>query len=47
MDCRSRSAWLLALGMSLVETASHAPHAYFDSALMLLFFRCAGAPSTM
>ena len=29
---------ILALGMSVVETANHAEHAYFDSALMLLFF---------
>src|SRR3954451_980881 len=28
----------LALGMSLAETIAHAEHAYFDSALMLLFF---------
>ena len=36
--CRSRSASSLALGMSLFETANHAEHAYFDSAMMLLFF---------
>src|SRR3954462_10508191 len=28
----------LALGMSVVETINHAHHAYFDSAIMLLFF---------
>ena len=33
---------ILALGMSVVETASHAEHAYFDSALMLLFFLLCG-----
>jgi Cu2+-exporting ATPase len=32
----------LALGMSLVETAMHAEHAYFDSAVMLLFFLLCG-----
>jgi Cu2+-exporting ATPase len=32
----------LALGMSLVETADHAEHAYFDSAIMLLFFLLVG-----
>jgi len=32
----------LALGMSLVETFNHAEHAYFDSALMLLFFLLVG-----
>ena len=32
----------LALGMSLVETAIHAQHAYFDSAMMLLFFLLCG-----
>jgi len=33
---------ILALGMSLVETADHAEHAYFDSAVMLLFFLLIG-----
>ncbi len=33
---------ILALGMSVVETANHAEHAYFDSALMLLFFLLVG-----
>ncbi|MEJ2377857.1 MAG: heavy metal translocating P-type ATPase [Pseudolabrys sp.] len=32
----------LALAMSLVETARRAPDAYFDSAIMLLFFLLAG-----
>ncbi len=33
---------ILALGMSVVETANHAPDAYYDSALMLLFFLLVG-----
>ena len=33
---------ILALGMSVVETAHHAEHAYYDSALMLLFFLLIG-----
>ena len=32
----------LALGMSLVETIQHAEHAYFDSAVMLIFFLLCG-----
>ena len=32
----------LALGMSVYETAHHAEHAYFDSALMLIFFLLSG-----
>ncbi|WP_454915341.1 heavy metal translocating P-type ATPase [Xanthobacter sediminis] len=32
----------LALGVSVVETAMGRPHAYFDSAVMLLFFLLAG-----
>ncbi len=32
----------LALGMSLYETVHHAHHAYFDSAVMLLFFLLLG-----
>ena len=33
---------ILALGLSLVETVKHAPDAYYDSALMLLFFLLLG-----
>jgi P-type Cu2+ transporter len=32
----------LALGMSLVESASHADHAYFDAAIMLIAFLLVG-----
>ena len=32
----------LALGLSVFETATHATHAYFDSAIMLLFFLLCG-----
>ena len=32
----------LALVMSVIETANHATHAYFDSAIMLLFFLLCG-----
>ena len=33
---------ILALGMSVVETANHAREAYYDSAIMLLFFLLVG-----
>src|SRR5262249_13091935 len=33
---------LVAIVMSLHETATHSPHAYFDSAVMLLFFLLCG-----
>ena len=42
MDVPISLGVLLALGVSMVETASHAPHAYFDSAVMLLFFLLCG-----
>lgn len=42
MDVPISLGVLLALGMSVVETALSQEHAYFDSALMLLFFLLAG-----
>ena len=42
MDVPISLGVLLALGMSVVETANHAEHAYFDSAIMLLFFLLCG-----
>lgn len=42
MDVPISLGLILALGMSLVETASHAQHAYFDSAMMLVFFLLCG-----
>ena len=42
MDVPISLGVLLALGVSVVETASHAEHAYFDSAVMLLFFLLCG-----
>lgn len=42
MDVPISLGVILALGMSLVETANHAEHAYFDSAIMLLFFLLVG-----
>src|SRR6185503_7476677 len=42
MDVPISLGVVTALGMSLVETATHAEHAYFDSATMLLFFLLCG-----
>jgi Cu2+-exporting ATPase len=42
MDVPISLGVILALGMSVVETANHAHHAYFDSAIMLLFFLLCG-----
>jgi Cu2+-exporting ATPase len=42
MDVPISLGVILALGMSVVETANHAEHAYFDSAVMLLFFLLCG-----
>jgi Cu2+-exporting ATPase len=42
MDVPISLGVLLALGMSVVETGRHADHAYFDSAVMLLFFLLCG-----
>jgi P-type Cu2+ transporter len=42
MDVPISLGIVLALGMSLVETMRHAEHAYFDSAVMLIFFLLCG-----
>lgn len=42
MDVPISLALLLACGMSLSETIHHGEHAYFDSAVMLLFFLLVG-----
>ncbi|MDE1148069.1 MAG: heavy metal translocating P-type ATPase metal-binding domain-containing protein [Azospirillaceae bacterium] len=42
MDVPISVGVLLATGMSLVMTATHGEHAYFDSAVMLLFFLLIG-----
>jgi Cu2+-exporting ATPase len=42
MDVPISLGVILALGMSVIETLNHAEHAYFDSAVMLLFFLLVG-----
>jgi len=42
MDVPISVGVILALGLSVFETAAHATHAYFDSAIMLLFFLLCG-----
>jgi P-type Cu2+ transporter len=42
MDVPISLGVILAIGLSLVETINHAEHAYFDSAVMLLFFLLCG-----
>ncbi len=42
MDVPISLGVILALAMSVVETANHAVHAYYDSAIMLLFFLLVG-----
>jgi Cu2+-exporting ATPase len=42
MDVPISLGVILALGMSVVETANHAKDAYYDSAIMLLFFLLVG-----
>jgi len=42
MDVPISLGVILALAMSLVETIHHAEHAYYDSAIMLLFFLLVG-----
>ena len=42
MDVPISLGVILALAMSVVETLGHAEHAYFDSAVMLLFFLLVG-----
>lgn len=42
MDVPITLGIVLALGMSVVETANHSQHAYFDGAIMLIFFLLIG-----
>jgi P-type Cu2+ transporter len=42
MDVPISLGVILALGMSVIETVNHSEHAYFDSAVMLLFFLLCG-----
>jgi Cu2+-exporting ATPase len=42
MDVPISLGVILALGLSVVETINHAEHAYYDSAIMLLFFLLCG-----
>lgn len=42
MDVPISLGIILALGMSVIETIHHAHHAYFDSAVMLIFFLLVG-----
>jgi Cu2+-exporting ATPase len=42
MDVPISLGVILALGLSVFETVNHAQHAYFDSAIMLLFFLLCG-----
>lgn len=42
MDVPISLGVLLAVGVSLAETAGHGPHAYFDAAVTLLFFLLVG-----
>ncbi|MDP3407710.1 heavy metal translocating P-type ATPase [Bosea sp. (in: a-proteobacteria)] len=42
MDVPITLGIVLALGMSVVETANHSEHAYFDGAIMLIFFLLIG-----
>ncbi|MGL4973882.1 MAG: copper-translocating P-type ATPase, partial [Bosea sp. (in: a-proteobacteria)] len=42
MDVPITLGIMLALGMSVVETLNHGEHAYFDSAVMLIFFLLIG-----
>jgi Cu2+-exporting ATPase len=42
MDVPISLGVILALGLSVVETVNHEAHAYFDSAVMLLFFLLCG-----